>query len=367
MPRSRLLVLPALSAFLLSAPAVAQVDISPAGNPSLQPASIENITAQFRRHGLADAPAKPDGAVRLATYNIHDLFDDADDPTLFGRNEDKGRTMIESRRIATAVAIRKVDADILALQEVESLAALEWYRDSMVADLGYSHTFSVDVGHSIGLEQAVLSRFPIIATKTWVDRVIGEHPPLYRGKPNRFAGQPLTFRRSPLMAEIALLDEVDRGNLGIIPEADRLTLLVVHFKTGNGSEDWRAAEGRAIAEILAELRDSRPDRRIAVLGDFAVAVSEGHTDPILKGERGLSDVFMAADADPGTDSGTIATSIDGNRDCQILVGAGVSLEAGSSPFVVGTVVPPERLDRRMGFRMPGFASDHYPVACDLQR
>ena len=333
----------------------------PPANPAdgaATPASIKQITVQFRKHGLAEASAKPDGAVRIATYNIHDLFDDVDDPALQGRSEDIGRVMIESRRLATSTALKEIDADIVALQEVESLDALKWYRDGWLADLGYTHAAAIDVGHAIGLEQAVLSRYPIIATQTWTDRVIGEHPPLYRGKPNRYTGQPLTFRRSPLMVEVALGLSGDPADL---PEADRLTMLVVHAKTGNGSEAWRVAEGEAVAAIISELNNDRPGRRVVVLGEFAVPESEGHLAPVIS--AGLSDPFAGFTGDPAQ----IATGIDGKRTCRILLGAGVSVADGSTPFVLGTAVPPSRVERRVGFRMPGFASDRYPAAVDISR
>lgn len=331
--------------------------------PGLSPSSIDTITAQFRRHGVESAPARPDNAIRIASYNIHELFDDQDDPGLQGREEDIGRVMIESRQAATANALRRIDADIVALQEVESLDALIWYRDARLSDMGYEHAASVDVGHPLGLEQAVLSRFPIIDTQTWTDRVIGEHPALYRGRPNRYAGEPMTFRRSPLMAEIALADSPDPGSWDALPESDRLTVVVVHFKTGDASDAWRLAEGRALAVILDELKADRPDRRLVVLGDFAVPAEEGHARPIL--DAGFVDPF--ASALDRTTPDAIATGIDGKRSCYVLLGNGVAAVPASPPFVLGTVAPPTRLDRRMGFRMPGFASDHYPVVVDLQR
>jgi endonuclease/exonuclease/phosphatase family metal-dependent hydrolase len=344
-------------------------------DPGLSPETIRAITEQFRRHGVADAPAKPAGAVRLATYNIHDLYDEADDPDLSERNEDSGRTMIETRRAATGAALRVVDADIVALQEVESAEALGWYRAGVLDGMGYDYAASEDVGHPLGMEQAVLSRFPILATRTWRDREIGVHPPMYRGRPNRYAGQAMTFRRSPLMVEIGLVDDADDAekadgaDLGAIPEAQRLTLLVVHAKTGDGSDAWRAAEGAALAGIVEELRQSRPGRRVVVLGDFAVPAGEGHLAPLL--DAGFADAFgdgPAGGAMDGPAGGPeAATDIDGARNCFVLLGDGVARSAGSSAFVLGTVAPPERLDRRMAYRMPGFASDHYPVVVDLAR
>lgn len=363
MPRTLALLL-TLAGSLLVAPATAvPVPVSPGqaepdALPGLSDSALRTIVDQFRRHGVADAPAKPDGAIRLTTYNIHDLYDEHDDPALAGRNDDRERTMIPSRRAATRLALRAIDADILALQEVESLDAARWYRDLALEGMGYEHIATEEVGHSLGMQQAVLSRFPILETRTFADRVIGEHPPLYRGRPNRYAGQPMTFRRSPLLVEVALTDGTPAADLA---EGDRLTVLVVHAKTGEGSEAWRLAEGQALAAIVGELRSERPERRIVIAGDFAMPRGEGHLAPVLG--AGFTDAFEGVQA-PAKD---LATNIDGERACHILLGPGVAAAEGATPFVLGTVVPPEQLDRRTAYTMPGFASDHYPVTVDLAR
>lgn len=328
---------------------------TPGAPPAVGVAGIPEAARQFIRHGVKDAPAKQDGHIRLATYNIHELYDEHDDPELSGRQDDLARTMPEARRLATADAISRIDADILALQEVESLRALLWYRDGWLSAMGYAHAASIDVGHPIGMEQAVLSRYPILETRTWEDRQIGMHPELYRGRPNRDAGQPMFFRRSPLLVEL----DLDSAGPDA-PEHRRLTLLVVHFKTGTGSEPWRAAEGAALAEIAKELLAERPERRLVILGDFAGEMAEGHPAPLL--ESGFHDIFT--DASNGDDA--TATSIGGRRDCLILVGDNARAWVEGTPrFVLGTPAPPAGIDRDLGLRMPGLASEHYPVVVDL--
>jgi endonuclease/exonuclease/phosphatase family metal-dependent hydrolase len=339
---------------VLSASIAVSGPVSGAPAPTGVP-GIPEAARQFIRHGVKDAPARQDGHIRLATYNIHELYDEQDDPALSGRQDDLARTMSEVRRLATAEAISRIDADILALQEVESLEALRWYREAHLSGLGYTHAASVDVGHPIGMEQAVLSRFPILETRTWADRQIGVHPELYRGRPNRDAGQPMFFRRSPLLVEL----DLDSAGPDA-PEHRRLTLLVVHFKTGTGSEPWRAAEGAALGEIAKELLAERPERRLVILGDFAGEPGEGHLSALL--ESGFHDIFT--DARQGDDA--TATSIGGRRDCLILVGDNARAWVEGTPrFVLGTPAPPAGIDRDLGLRMPGLASEHYPVVVDL--
>lgn len=114
----------------------------------------------MRRFGVAQAPETTPGAIRVTTYNIENLFDDVDDPELTGDNDDIDDEKPLAELKAAARAIRLVDADVLCLQEVESLEALLAFRDAHLADMGYDHVVSIDAGTGRGIEQSVLSRFP---------------------------------------------------------------------------------------------------------------------------------------------------------------------------------------------------------------
>ena len=82
--------------------------------------------------GVAAAPAKAKGMLRLATFNVEGLFDAEDDLKLTGANDDVASS--EAHLAGIAEAIRVADADIVALQDVESIAALEWTTASGASD-----------------------------------------------------------------------------------------------------------------------------------------------------------------------------------------------------------------------------------------
>ena len=77
------------------------------------------------RLGVDEPLAKAPGTIRVVTYNVENLFDDVDDPSLSGRNEDIDDTKPGAELAALAETIRRLDADVIALQEIESREALD--------------------------------------------------------------------------------------------------------------------------------------------------------------------------------------------------------------------------------------------------
>lgn len=310
--------------------------------------------AEPPRFGRAEPPAKPEGGVRLATYNLLNLFDERDDPSLSGNEDDMSSVKPESERQALGEAIRRLDADILACEEVESFDALMEFRERHLQGMGYKHVVSIDVGAERGIEQAVLSRYPIVEAMVWpVIRLDGVHPDTYGNEPNRYAGQPLDCRRSPLRVTV----EIPGGD-GVAPY--RLTLFVVHHKSGRYNNYWREAEAAKFAEMIAELQAREPSRNIAILGDFNAIPIDASVQTYLS--AGLTDVLAPRKArDPLTTTHESGRAID-----FILVNpAFLSDLSPGSAFVLGTPLRPEGADYRTTPAPAGFASDHLPVAVDF--
>ncbi|MFG0326617.1 MAG: endonuclease/exonuclease/phosphatase family protein [Phycisphaerales bacterium JB037] len=303
------------------------------------------------RFGIPEAPAKPEGAIRLTTYNIENLFDDIDDPTLSGRDEDIDDLKPREERAAAAAAIRAVDADILCLQEVESLEALLWFRDEFLADMGYEHVASIDAGNERGIEQSVLSRYPIKSVENWPGAELGgTHPEMYGNEPNDYAGQPILLRRSPLKAVVE------------IPGADgpyALTLFVMHHKSGRYNNYWREAEARYMVAKLRDELSADPDENIVVLGDFNAQRGADSVEPYL--DAGFVDPF---DPWEGAETERITHSSGRRIDLLLLSPTVLPEVVPGSAFVLGTIARPAGAD----WRSPapeGYASDHYPVSVDL--
>ena len=147
-------------------PSAAPTPPSAPANPA--PAAQREASPSDSIHfGQREVPGRTPEALRLATYNLLNLFDHVDDPTLSGEDEDIDDAKPAGERRAVAEAIRRLDADVLALQEIESEAALTEFRDEYLEGMGYHYLVSVDTGDPRGIECAVLSRFPLDNVEHW--------------------------------------------------------------------------------------------------------------------------------------------------------------------------------------------------------
>lgn len=347
-----------LAALLISSSCVAQsapaIEKSqPAAAP---PKQVDRSTVRF---GEKTARPRTTGQVRIATYNTMNLFDS--DPVTRTHNEgDPAPIKPQEEREAIAAGLRAVDADIVALEEIESLAVLKAFRDKYLKDLGYEYAELVESEDPRGIDNAVLSRYPIVKTEAYNDRKIGgKHPARDGSRPNPLAGEDIKFRRTPLRVDVRIPSSAFNLKGG---EDETITLLVVHHKSGRGSDYWRIAEARGVVDIVKEIESASPGALIAILGDFNGMV----TDPNGKvyTDAGLVDVFSGRDAaDPRNVSHESGRRID-----LIFVNQNLRKQlVKDSAFIYGMPARPEGADWRTTLPPEGYGSDHYPVAVDLDR
>lgn len=325
-------------------------------------AAAQHSTIRF---GSPKPLPKAPGHIRLATYNLENLYDSVDDPALTGQYEDMNSVKPEEQLKGLAAAIRALDADILAVQEVESEAVLRWFRDTYLEDLGYTYLASIDAGDERGIEQGVLSRFPISSAVNWPGQELaGTQPDRAGDRANPLAGQPLRFHRSPLKVVIDI-SHAAAGPAGVppAPKAYTLTLFVVHQKSGRFYDYWRSAEAAGLVTLIADAQSADPRANIAILGDFNAVHSDAPVQTV--GSGGLIDLFADLRGD-GADARYI-THESGRSIDYIFVNPGLRSEViASSRFILGTPARPAGMDYRTAPIPPGYGSDHYPVAVDLR-
>jgi endonuclease/exonuclease/phosphatase family metal-dependent hydrolase len=183
--------------------------------------------------------------VAVATFNVLNLFDGDDDP-YYADETTAAKPRAELERLAGT--IRRLDADLLALQEVENRGYLERFLQVFLSDMGYE-VVHFEGNDMRGIDVCLLSRLP-------VGRVISHRHLRFTG-PN---GDPRRFSRDVLVATIEP------------PGAQSLDLWVVHLKSNSDgrahAEPIRLAEARQLRRLLDDALRADPAARIIVAGDF---------------------------------------------------------------------------------------------------
>ncbi len=346
---------------LTSQPPAAPASKAPA-NPEKVPAPASDATQTppaatqgLIRHGRKDPIPRPAGALRIATYNIENLFDseqasDEPDRTPTPRKPDEHRASL-------AAAIKAIDADILALQEIASKDVLLKFRDDHLKDLGYTYVSSLDAGDGRGIEQSVLSRYPLSNEANWPNTTLeAKHPDKLGRRANRDAGKPITMARSPLRVT-ATIPSKDAGG-----RPYELTLFVLHHKSGPFHSYQREAEAAQVLSWAKDFQTQNPAANILIVGDFNAKPDEKSVQTYLT--SGFIDAFGDL---PDRNDPTWLTHVSGRAIDLILLNQNAAGELiKESRFVLGTMQRPEGVDWRSTAPPAGYASDHYPVVIDLR-
>jgi endonuclease/exonuclease/phosphatase family metal-dependent hydrolase len=195
-------------------------------------------------------PSKPrtfDGSCTVATYNLLNLFDELDDPY----HGDQGtRPKPREQLEPLAETIRRLDADVLALQEVENRGYLKRFVEAMIPDLGYEHIVLFEGNDYRGIDVALLSRLPV--------------GPVTSYRHLRFPapdGHMMSFRRDLLRVRIE--------PPGVAP----FDVFVVHLKSKRGQESdeslaVRMGEAGQIRRVFDGRLAAEPNARFVICGDF---------------------------------------------------------------------------------------------------
>lgn len=312
--------------------------------------------------------------MRIATFNVENLFTrfrfaKGVDPVLaeqegFLAEDLRFRLHDAQAKRITADVLRALEADVVALQEVEDLPTLRSFRDKWLGGPDvWPHALVIDGNDDRRIDVGVLSRWPIVHARTW------QHL--------RSEGRPV-FDRDCLEVDI-------EGPIG------RVTLYVNHFKsmrpppsaTGPGRAATRARRLQQVEAVKAIVQqrfgDDPGDAAFVVCGDFndtAEDSREGRSalGPLL-GWDAVEDVVARRPAD---DRWTHFWPGDSRRGLPpayqqldyLLVSRALAARSPSVPFIERSGMP-QRADRYVGPRLDGVgrnrpkASDHCPVAFDL--
>ena len=280
--------------------------------------------------------------MRIASYNVRNLFNarEAGERGIPPRSEaDAG---------ALAGTIAAVNADVLLLQEVGSVTALEEINDL----LGAPYPF-LDVPESNsnrGIHLAILSREPF-ELKSFGERTLTDTNGVvleeYETEDDASAdsAMPLKVQRDLMLAEVAV------DGLGT------LAIFNVHLKSKT-NRAWRrlaadvirAAECRLLADVITRYLADHPARPVMLVGDFNDT----------RGSDALAPVFELPITDPLGDSleGTNQNPSTYWPKRRMRLDFVLTSETARRLLVPGS----EQIHRSQRARR---ASDHYPVSVEL--
>ena len=202
--------------------------------------------------------------LRLATLNTEFLFDGRGDEgqARFAWQGDPAAARAHRGRIGAI--LRKLDADVVMLEEVEDQQTVDLLVQESLQGLGYTSYFVQGTDRFTGQDVALLSRLPIEEIGRSDERApVGATGDDYGVSKHLYA----------------------RMNLGGQPT----TLIGLHF-LARPDDPARAPKREAQAEVIRRLveREQRAGRAVAVLGDF----NDFDGDvPDLAGNRPITDVL----------------------------------------------------------------------------
>lgn len=214
------------------------------------------------------ALSKTSNTITLATYNIRNLFDGVQNP---GKEPEKPKP--ESELIALSDSIHDINADVIALQEIESKATLKSFNEKYLKDLGYSVVLR-EANDPRGIDVAVLSKIPVLSIKS--------HKNVKINVPN---SEPSTFSRDLLQLEM----KANEYNF---------TLFVTHLKSQHGGDQAdlkRKAEAMKIRQFVRDFAKANPKKNYLLTGDFNDIHTADSLQPLLdpkKSDLNLTDIIL---------------------------------------------------------------------------
>ena len=238
--------------------------------------AVEEATAEKPRHWLRRADIEDEEPEDVKVISRGEIGPDG---KLRWRRKFLGKMIYAKEPEAQetlAARIKDLDVDVLCVQEVENLAALEDFVEYLdLKKSGFKHLSLVEGNDSRFIDVAVMSKLPLGGIRSWRHHIHPERP-----------SEP-AFSRDLL--EVPILGE--RGGEPV------LTVYVNHLKSqlADDEDDTRANDERRRrqAESIVEIiREHPPGTPYLVLGDMNDAPDSESLAPLPA--SGLIDALLAA-------------------------------------------------------------------------
>ncbi len=209
----------------------------------------------------------------VATWNVENFFDEVNDPETFDEVPSPSEVARKIENVARV--LRALDADVIALQEVENTALLDRLADGPLSDMGYTERHLIDSFDPRGIDVACLARVP-------VTNVVS-----HQGE--RFSGNGGEY----FFARDALEIFAEPGGVPVI-------VMVLHLRSMlDGGDDHRLAEAMQ-ARRIADRRYEMGFARLLIAGDLNDLPTSVTLQSILESDRWTNLTEVVPDEDRWT-------------------------------------------------------------------
>ncbi|WP_322990286.1 endonuclease/exonuclease/phosphatase family protein [Hoeflea sp.] len=257
--------------------------------------NAENLMSRFDFSGYRN---------ELRQDRVSQLYDFSSEAQYRQAEIARAVSLTDDTRQLTALAIAEADADILCLQEVESLDTLHrfeyGYLFKMIGD-GYRHKVLVDGNDSRGINLALMARDKTLDGAPIEILEVTSHAHLTYEAAGLYVPdlKELAQPHDRILKRDCLEVDIKVGN-------KRLTIYVVHFKSMGGPRDGvdgrsftmpvRVAEAGAVRKIISDrFGADGGGKRYVIAGDF-----NDYTEKlVITGDRRTGYQFTPAKEDDG--------------------------------------------------------------------
>lgn len=193
--------------------------------------------------------------LKFATYNIRNLFDGVQNP---GKEPEKPKP--ENELKALADSIKEINADVIALQEVESKSTLKAFVSKYIPEMNYEVILR-EGNDGRGIDVAILTKLPVLNIKNYKNV-----------KVNVPGSEPQLLSRDLLQVKLKANDNYT------------FTTFVTHLKSHHGGDQAdikREAEAKKIRQLVKSFVKSNPSKNYILAGDFNDTYDSKPLRPLL--------------------------------------------------------------------------------------
>ena len=218
----------------------------------------------------ADYNYPTDSAFKILSWNVENFVDLLDDPYIQNRREDNPPEDTEQRISLLVQALRKADADVVVLQEFESVRFLKQLAQDSLSDLGYRYfedTPSLNWYQNV----VVMSRFPM-GLVTGYGLATTPLPGYVNKEGNAETQNHINSRM---------------WSVDVFPSEDYSFLLTgVHLKAGRSERDIAMRKGQLtlLTETFNRQLAENPHKNMVIAGDHNATPDSEEIAQLTKGK-----------------------------------------------------------------------------------